>query len=336
MLAGEHPFGVMAPAGPVEQRIALARELRVAYYRPSAAFVLSWDSKMPECDAARESGLRLVLTVRNSTGPNVPASPPTDLAAYQTVVSDIIAACRPDLLVVENEENSAALFYDGTPEAYHRQLNAACEVAHDAGIACTNGGLVSSLVAGLVAERYTEGGEPDRAAAYLQRTLGDKARRFSSAKAREQISKGRALLAGYRAAGADFVHFHWYIDDADALREAVAYLTEASGLPAVTNEIGQQKNERPEQVRAMLSTLQELRIPLAVWFSMDVPGFGGARALTDRDGRLRPNGEAFKSFVASMHSGVADQGMPVASPPSAAEPGVRRGWFRRLLWGLRR
>ncbi len=67
---------------------------------------------------------------------------------------DIVRTLRPALLVVENlvvenEENSS-LFYIGSPETYAEQLRAACRAAHQEGVPCTNGGLVSSLVALLV------------------------------------------------------------------------------------------------------------------------------------------------------------------------------------------
>jgi hypothetical protein len=60
--------------------------------------------------------LQLVLTVR-ANGRGQATAPPSDLAAYQRTLSQVLDTYRPAILVVENEENSA-LFYTGTPEEY--------------------------------------------------------------------------------------------------------------------------------------------------------------------------------------------------------------------------
>ncbi|MDR7465631.1 MAG: hypothetical protein QN152_08555 [Armatimonadota bacterium] len=46
----------------------------------------------------------------------------------------------------------------------------------------------------------------------------------------EQLARGRALLAQYRAAGADFLSIHRYIPDPQALRQAVILLRQRLGL----------------------------------------------------------------------------------------------------------
>jgi hypothetical protein len=284
----------------LQARILTARELGAVYYRPSKAiFVGAWKGRDEECEAAMKAGLKLVLTVRNTSGPGTPSSPPADVEAYRKTLGEILDRCTPALLVVENEENSAALFYEGSADEYLAQLKVACEVAHSKGVKCTNGGLVSSLVAALVADDYRQKGDAAKAQAYLKRALSDEKleKLARTAKFAEQVAKGAKLLEGYRAAGADYVNFHWYISDAEAPKEAVAFLKEKTGLPVLSNEIGQQKNESPEQVTRIMQTVVELKLPIAVWFSMDIDAFGEARGLVNEDGSLRPNGEAFKRFV---------------------------------------
>jgi len=297
-----NPFGVM-PGG---KNIDAALKLGVSYYRPISVFLDRVGDSCPECDAASNQGLKLVLTIRNNGRSQVPTTPPSDLTVFKNKLSQVIDRYNPELVVVENEENSEALFYAGSPEAYHTELKAACEVAHQKGIKCTNGGLVSALVALLVAQDYQDQGQEAKAQEFLERTLGqrleqqglgDPSTMLSNPKAQSQIVKGRKLLAGYKAAGADFINFHWYIPDTDALSETVAYLEKATGLSAMTNEIGQQKNESPEQVTAVLEKVADLSLPYAIWFSIDIPAFGGARGLVDSNGNLRPNGEAFRNFM---------------------------------------
>ncbi len=280
---------VRAPQG-----MQVAHELGAAYFRPASIFLDQWDGTCPECAIALKAGLRLVLTVRNN-GRGQATSPPRDLAAYRRTLRQVLDAYRPAVLVVENEENSA-LFYTGTPEEYAVELRAACEVAHQQGIPCTNGGLVSALVALLVYDHYLSSGQAAAAHDFAARALGLEGRRqLNSPRAFEQIRKGKALLSSYRAAGADYVNFHWYIADPRALGDAVAFLRAQTGLPALTNEIGQH-NDDPNQTTAIMGKVVELNLPIAVWFSVDAPK---ARALVNSDGTLRPTGQAFRRFVAA-------------------------------------
>ncbi len=291
----QNPFGVMLPSRLVRssQGMQVAKALGVVYFRPSSVFLDQWKGTCPECDIALKAGLKLVLTVRNS-GP-LPTSPPRDLLAYQHTLGQVLDKYRPAVLVVENEENSN-LFYTGSPEEYAAQLKAACEVAHKRGIPCTNGGLVSSLVALLVDDHYRQKGQTEAAQDFLSRAFTAEERRLlNSPRAWEQLARGRALLSVYRAAGADYVNFHWYIADAKALEEAVAFLKEQTGLPVLTNEIGQRTDD-PNQTTAVMGKVGELSLPIAVWFGLDGPR---ARGLVNLDGSLRPTGEAFKRFIQS-------------------------------------
>ncbi len=290
---GQNPFGLMLASRLVRSSkgMQIAKALGAVYFRPASIFLDRWNGTCPECDTALAGGLKLVLTVRNS-GPS-PTSPPRDLAAYQRTLGEVLDRYHPVVLVVENEENSS-LFYTGTPKDYGAQLRAACRVAHQRGIPCTNGGLVSTLVALLVYDHYLETGRSHRARDFAVRTFTpEQQQQLTSARAQEQIAKGKALLQIYGAAGADFVNFHWYIADTQALGEAVAYLRAKTGLPVITNEIGQFSDDRT-QTMAVMAKIVELGLPIAVWFGLDGPR---ARGLVGPDGRLRPTGEAFKRFI---------------------------------------
>ncbi len=276
----------------------IAKTLGAVYFRPASVFLDQWNGTCLECDIALNAGLQLVLTVRNS-GP-LPTAPPRDLAAYQRTLSQVLDTYRPVVLAVENEENSA-LFYTGTPEDYAAELQAACEVAHQKGIPCTNGGLVSALVALLVYDHYRESGQTAKAQDFAARAFTpDLQRQLNSPQAQEQIDKGKALLSAYRTAGADYVNFHWYIADTQALEEAVTFLQAQTGLPVITNEVGQTTDD-PGQTSAVMGKIVELGLPIAVWFGLDGPK---ARGLVNPDGTLRPTGEAFRRFIETHFRGT--------------------------------
>ena len=255
---------------------------------------------------AVSGGLKLILTIRNNNGgPKNPTTPPADLNSYKSILSRVVDKYKPEVLVIENEENSAALFYNGSVQQYLQELKAGCEVAHEKGIKCTNGGLVSSLVVFLVSENYKASGDAKKADEYLNRALvGAKQKLISqanSAKGREELAQGKEFLAGYKSSGADFMNFHWYVADTNALGEAVTYLRSASGLPVMTNEVGQQANTDSTQVTNVMQKIVELGLPYAVWFSMDTNPPDGARALNEINGTLRPNGEAYKEFIVNSY-----------------------------------
>ena len=275
---GTNPFGLLLGARTLDARarVEVVRRLGARYCRPVDAVAADRPAApCPECDAARDGGLRLVLTVRaNGGGVLHPTTPPADLDAYRRGVAQWLDRYRPALLAVENEENSD-LFYRGTPAQYLAELKAACAVAHERGIPCTNGGLVSALVVALVAEAYR------------------------GARGRAQVARGKALVAGYREAGADYVNFHWYVKDARALGDALAYLKSATGLEPISNEVGQTGTDDPALVAGLLQKIIEADLPLAVWFSVDTAP-GRARALTDDRGTLRATGDAFQRTVRSL------------------------------------
>lgn len=290
---GRNPFGLMLPSRLVRssQGMQIAKALGAVYFRPASVFLNQWDGTCQECDIALKAGLKLVLTVRNS-GP-LPTAPPKDLPAYQRALGQVLDKYRPVVLAVENEENSA-LFYTGTPEDYAAQLKAACWVAHQRGIPCTNGGLVSTLVALLVYDHYMESGQTAAAKDFAARAFTpEEQRQLHSPQAKKQLRKGKALLSAYRAAGVDYVNFHWYIADTHALEEAVAYLRAQTGLPVITNEVGQTTDDSA-QTAAVMGKIVELGLPIAVWFGLDGPK---ARGLVNLDGSLRPTGEAFRRFI---------------------------------------
>lgn len=301
-----NPFGVMFAN---TDKVKIAKELGANYYRPMSIFVNKWNGGCAECDAAVRAGLKLVLTVRNNGGPQIPTTFPTDINAYKKTLAEIVDKYNPVVLIIENEENSEALFYSGTPDQYHTQLRAGCEVAHAKGIKCSNGGFVSSLVALLVTENYLRNGKTDAANEYIKRTLGPKLEEqygsenisatqlLAIPKAKAQLIRGHSLLAGYKQTGADYINIHWYIADTPALEEAVSYMGQAIDLPVITNEIGQQKNTDQAQVTAVMKKIVDLNIPIAIWFSVDVPGYGEAKSLVDENGNLRPNGEAYRDFI---------------------------------------
>lgn len=304
-VSNKNPFGLMlgSPGMNVQQRLGLARQLGAVYFRPASVFLADWDGTCPDCAAYQASGLGIILTVRDNGDADrapAPSSPPTDLDTYSSKLGDLLDLARPQVVVVENEENSI-LSYSGTPQEYAVELQAACDVAHSKGVKCANGGLVSGELALLVWADYFERGQAAQACNFAQRAFepaqaqlvcGVRAEDALPNRIKQSLAEGKALLDVYKASGIDYVNFHWYVPDAQALGEAVAFLTRVTGVMAMTNEIGQ-LDANPQTVTALMSKVVELKLPYAVWLSVD----GQAQGLVNPDGSVRPNGQAFRAFI---------------------------------------
>ncbi len=295
-----NPFGIMTWGKNNATKMQIATDLGAKYYRPLSVFLDKWTGTCAECDAAVSAGLTLVLTVRNNGGAGQPTTPPSDSNTFKQTLGQIIDKYKPEVLVIENEENSN-LFYTGSPQQYLDELKSSCEIAHSKNIKCTNGGLVSKLVVVLVSESYKP--DANKADDYLKRALTPEDYTAVSASIgspvwASQIQKGKELLAGYKTAGADFVNFHWHQENAETLPQAVTYLGIASqGLPVINNEISPQNSISPNQVTSFMQTMLDLKLPYAVWYSNDSDGIGGPTALTDRDGVLNDNGRSYEQFI---------------------------------------
>ena len=294
----------------------MVKSLGVTYFRPDEAiYADQWNGSCAKCDPAVQIGLKLILTVRANGGQQSPSNAPSDIASYQKTLGDILEKYHADVLVVENEESSAK-FYTSTPQQYAAELQAACQVAHTKGIKCANGGLVSNDVALLTWDNYFEQGQSTQACDFAKRTLSsDLAQSVCEIKTLDQLpthvkttlSNDKAFLQVYKTTHADYMNFHWYIADANALGEAAGFLQGTVGLPLMTNEMGQQDNS-PTTVTNLLNETIALKLPYVIWFSID-PTDKGANdpakglnpvALNNPDSTLRPNGQAFQAFI-RMH-----------------------------------
>jgi hypothetical protein len=310
------PFGLLINQGyPVSEQIALAEQLGARFIRPSTALLLKDPSlTCPGCDEYRAAGLKLVLTVRNSTSPQTPSTPPTDLVAYRRLIGEVLHRYRPALLVVENEEDLDN-YYSGTPEDYGLEMEAACAEAHARRIPCTNGGLLSGHLVYAYYEHLLGQGETEAAASFAQRSFQAwQIPNLSSPSGRQIISEGAARglawMRAYRAADIDYANFHWYVEDPLALEQAARYFSAVTGHPVLTNEIGQ-RDRKASSTTGMMGAIAELGLPYAIWLASDAHL---AQGLFDVSGQLRRSGEAFERFVSELDGRI--QALDSRPPPA--------------------
>ena len=113
---------------------------------------------------------------------------------------------------------------------------------------------------------------------------------------RAKLARVERLLAGYPSTGIDYVNIHWYESGPEELAEVTNWLSRATGLPVICNEMGQ-FSYSPETVTALLSEAESLRMAYIFWFAND--GRGRARGLAGEDDTPGENGMAFRAFVTS-------------------------------------
>jgi hypothetical protein len=282
----------------VQDRIRLAQELGARYFRSWPALVPDWESTCSEeCGPVHDAGLKFVLSIRNSADERRPAGAVANIDSFKKSVGEILDQYKPALAVVENEENTTT-YFTGTPQDYMTELKAVCEVAHSRHIPCTNGGLLMASVTWLVYFHYLDSGQTSQAQSFRTKGLESFQQQRLATPTGEQmgrqvVDRTMQFLKLYKAAGADYMNIHWYGSDPDALRQAVGYMKELTGLPVITNEIGQ-RNLEPAVTTGLMNMVVQLKLPIAVWFSSDATL---AKALNEQDGSLRPTGEAFRAFT---------------------------------------
>lgn len=298
-----NPFG--AQFGPDANRFAVSVELGSAYLRTGVT-VEGWNGRCYDCREASNYGLQTVLRIKANGGSDTPSKMPSDLAAYRSTVTDMAVTLDPAVVVIENEPDGSE-YWSGTAAQYENLLAAGCEAAHSAGVPCTGGGISSATVTAMVYQSYVDAGNTRAAKSYARKiALSDaEYNRIVSArnasKIRSVANKGHQYLDAHVTSGADLVNFHWY-RSAEGFGESVDYLVSETGLPPMSNEIGQY-TESGSHTTALMDAALAKRLRFAIWMSMDVLHKRDNRnivALQNPDGTLRPSGRAFQSKTRSL------------------------------------
>lgn len=298
---GRNPFGVQGGTDSLslDKRLAVAKTLGAAYFRPADVYLDQWHGACADCAAVGQSGLKIVLGIRSSSNPAVAVKAPANLAAFQRMVNSIFDQYRPEIVFVEHEEARFDQPLAPLPTDYTAELKAVCDVAHSRRIKCATGGLGTAQLVSLVWAQYMER-DSGTACAFARRVLDPQAagsycaaRTLAqlTAKAQGDVNRGRVFLHAYKDAGADYAALNWALADPQALGEAVAYVESASGLPAVVKELAASD---AAEVAPLAQKALDLNLGYAVWIGADA---GALRALTNADGSLRPAGRAFQEFV---------------------------------------
>jgi hypothetical protein len=318
-------FGVMVAktegqvVGP-EKQIRVAKALGVNYIRAKVD-IQGWDGVSEAYEAAKGAGLKVLLNInygvpRNAAGEHDPVPFPTDMNAYTKSLNSILDKYKPELVVIENEEDNPN-YHEGSADEYINELKTGIQVAHSKGLKVTNGGITVREICLIIVDDYMQRGEKDKAMNFAQKAfpanfaarLGN-GNLMKNPQIARQVEFGRKLMETYKTLDLDYVNFHWYEPvqargkgqdasavsfDPETFAFVVNYLKTKTGKPVMSNEFGVLETSA-ELVKALLKAVKDNGLSYAIFYSAD-GGPGKAIALQNASGDLRDNGKAFRDFV---------------------------------------
>jgi hypothetical protein len=322
----KNPFGALIAKSdnqmiPPAKQIEVAKALGIKYMR-AHIIIADWNGSNDPYDKYAAAGFKIILNInsdvpRNAVGDKKPVPFPTDMQAYSKVLNSILDKYKPELVVIENEEDNPG-YHAGTAQQYLTQLKTAIDICHAKGLKVTNAGLTDRETSLLVYDDYVRNGKKKEADDFAKRvfpprllkTLDDRYK--NDPQVAKQLEFGRTVLQGYKTLDLDYVNFHWYEPanakgaapgivsaeqhaDPVAFEVAVNFLKRVTGKPIITNEFGE-LNESPSIVPELLQKVLDAGMDYAIWYSAD-GGVGKAAGLQGGDGKLRQNGIAFRDFI---------------------------------------
>lgn len=299
-----------------EKQVQVAKALGVRYMR-ARVDIQAWNGSNPAYDAYAAAGLKVLLNInygvpRNALGEHDPIPFPTDMNAYSKVVNSVLDKYKPEVVVVENEEDNP-FYHSGSAEDYINLLKTAIQIAHLKGLKVTNGGITVREVCLIIYDDLVQRGEKQKAMDFINKAVPPaflkRLNNLDNPQFARQIEFGRKILAAYKTLDLDYVNFHWYepvrartnAANADAQFDpqifafVAHYLMEKTGKPVMTNEFGV-LNASPDLVKNVLQAAHDAKLSYAIFYSAD-GGQGKAVALQNAGGDLRENGMAFRDFI---------------------------------------
>ncbi len=320
----KNPFGVLIDktdnaAVPIDKKILAAKALELNYIRLRTD-INTWSGNINNYYDFTSAGFKIILNInygipRGSMGEKQPVPFPTDMDAYGKTVTSILDKYKPELVVIENEEDNSG-YHSGSADDYINELKTAISICHAKGLKVTNGGLTVREIMLLVYDDFMSNGKTQEANDFARRALPPqylvKLNNYKSMPVVQRaLTFGKAVVQSYKTLNLDYVNFHWYepvaargkinsdARNADHIDPAVFaavvnYLSRVTSKPVITNEFGV-LNTSPTLITGLMQKVLDEKMDYAIFYSGD--GVGGSVALQNGDGSLRQIGEAVRNFI---------------------------------------
>jgi hypothetical protein len=237
----------------------------------------------------RAAGIKLVLTVRNSTNKKdlpLPDDGSMD-AAFQTALGAMIDQLQPDYLVYGNEVNSLDR-YTGTVAQFGHLMTLGHAVAGGRGVRDGGTALMGSVTSQATYEDILAN-QGNLAAAAFKKAAGMSP--FDQALADE----ANAYIDACKAAGLDFFVWHSYFADGSAILSIKSYVEKRFGGPSFINELGWRTGKSSTGV-AVIDALDGSGIPFVLLYGSG-EGSNSPDKLWDTNGTPTSEGKTVSAHL---------------------------------------
>ena len=302
----------------ITSKITIARNIGVKYIRDGFTLV-NFNGNLPnDYENWYDSGFHVLYNIQwKATNPAT--GYPTNENHYRDTLGqllDLMSSRPPELLVCENEEQNDNNFTAPITN-YFNELSWFVDEVHARGWKATNGGLTQSPGLDILVYRElknTYGKSVADAYGAHSMTSGqiDAANNpGSNTDLESKVSEMSLCLQTYTSIGVDYINIHMSYEKnldpnatdtniiaKDVMRWRQWYIQKATGLPVISNELGQSNYSAP-LVTAMLRNFTALNFPYVIWFDGEGQGGVGAHALHSQTApyTLFDNGLAFQAFM---------------------------------------
>jgi hypothetical protein len=240
----------------------------------------------------KAAGIKIVLTVRNSTTNNdlaLPADGSLD-AAFSAAIGAVIAQIKPDYLVYGNEVNDLNK-YAGTAAEFQHLMTLGHAVAHSKGV--LDGG---TAIMGTVTSQATY--------ADILATQGATAAKNFKSDAdmpdfdQSLADKGNSYIDACKGAGLDFFVWHSYFASPSAILSIKSYVEERFGGPSFINELGWRTGSAKTGT-AIINALNPSGIPVVLIYGSGI-GTNEPDMLWDGSGTPTAEGTTITAVLPSL------------------------------------
>lgn len=322
--ANKNPFGILIAktndrAIDINRQIKIAKALGVQYMR-AHAYMNNWNGTINNYQQLADAGFKIILNInyavpRDDEGNKNPVPFPKDMQAYSKTLTAILDKYKPELTVIENEEDNPG-YHSGDADDYINELKTAINICHAKGLKVTNGGLTVREMNLLVYDELVRNGKKQQANDFAKRAFApvflNRLNNYQNIPlVQRQITFGRKVIQAYKTLDLDYINFHWYepvsargaVNSASIKNEhidplvftgVVNYLTRLTGKPVITNEFGVM-NASATLIQELMQRILDAQMDYAIFYSGD--GAGGAQALQNADASLRQTGIAMRDFI---------------------------------------
>jgi hypothetical protein len=246
----------------------------------------------PDFAGMRAAGIKLVLTVRNSTKKKdlpLPDDGSMD-AAFKTALGAMIDQLQPDYLVYGNEVNSLDK-YTGTVAQFQHLMTLGHAVAAARGVKDGGTALMGTVTSQATYQDILATQGQDAATAFK------KAADMGSVD-QELADLANAYIDACKAAGLDYFVWHTYFSDASAILDIKTYVEKRFGGDSFINELGWRTGKSSTGID-VIDALEGSGIPIVLLYGSG-EGTNSPDKLWSSDGKATSEGKTVSAHLLGL------------------------------------